>query len=470
MSDSFAINNYRFEEIKSKYLVTTDHGSFVFLNKNDFNLLRDEKIKENSKLFKLLEEKGVVITESNENKIIEEFRNKNSFLFQGTSLHIVIPTLRCNMKCVYCHASSRPINSRGFDMDKNTAKKTVDFIFQSPSKAITIEFQGGEPLLNFEIIKFVVDYANKLNKKHKKNLLFTVVTNLSLMDNKKLKFLMDNNVGICTSLDGPEKLHDRNRKLLGKSNYSYIVKWVSTINKEYRKRKISRKLGALITITKESLKYPKEIVDEYVKLGFDDIHLRFLNNLGDARPVWDSISYSSGDFIGFWKKAVDYIIGLNKKGKKIKERMATIMLKKAFNKRDTGYLDLRSPCGAAIGQLAYNYNGDIYTCDEARMIGEDLFKIGNVKNDKYKDVLTSNQVCSIISASTNEVYICDSCAFKPYCGVCPVCNYAEQGSIIGKISETDRCGIFKAQFDYIFGELQDKKTKDILIKWTKHHV
>lgn len=465
----YVTNSYRAKKLKNYFLVTADHGSFLFLNEKQHNLFRLGKIKQGTTLFNLLKEKGLILTNDNMNQVIEDFRQKNAFLFEGASLHIVIPTLRCNHRCVYCHASSKAQNAKGYDMDEETARKTVDFIFQSPSPYITIEFQGGEPLLNFEIVRYIVDYANELNKKHKKDLLFAIVTNLSLMDDEKLDYLIKNDVGICTSLDGRTELHNKNRISLCKADsYFFVSRGIKKIQQEYKKRKIKRaRVGALITITKTSLKYPKEVVDEYVKFDLKDIHLRFLKNLGDARPVWSEISYSAEQFIDFWKKALDYILELNKKGTFIREQTAVIMLKKIFEKVDPGYLDLRSPCGAAIGQLTYNYNGDIYTCDEARMTGEDIFKIGDVKKNCYKDALTSSGVCAIVASSVNDVQACDSCVFKSYCGLCPVCNYAEQGSIIAKIPQTNRCKIFKAQFEYIFEKLHDNETKKIFLDWIK---
>jgi len=472
MQKNYIINNYRIKKLKDKYLIITDHGSYTFLTKNEYGSLQSGNIIKNKKLFDSLKEKGIILNETNINKIIDKFKEKNAFLFQGTSLHIIIPTLRCNQKCIYCHASSKALNAKDFDMDKKTAKKVIDFIFQSPSEAITIEFQGGEPLLNFPIVKFIIEYARKLNKKYKKSLLFTIVTNLSLMDNKKFEYFIKNNIVICTSLDGHELLNDRNRVFAsGEGTYNILTKWINKIQKRYKKRKVRYLLGALITITRDSLNFPKEIVNSYVNFGLRTIHLRFLNNLGDARPLWNKISYSAEEFIDFWKKAVDYIIKLNKKGILINERTANIMLRKILTGKDPNFVDLRTPCGAAIGQLAYNYNGDIYTCDEGRMISEDLFVLGNVKNNSYKEILTSEQTCGIIAASVNDVFICDNCVYKPYCGLCPICNYAEQGSIIGKIPETNRCKIFKAQFDYIFDKLLfDKEAREVFLKWVTKQV
>ncbi|MAG50269.1 His-Xaa-Ser system radical SAM maturase HxsB [archaeon] len=465
----YQLNNYRIEKINNKFLITTDHGSWCFLNKEDFDLLIKEGFQEKPELFNVLEEKGIILTNENKDKIIKLLKDRFHFLFQGTSLHIIIPTLRCNQKCVYCHASSKPIDDKGEEMDEETAKKTVDFIFQSPSKTIIIEFQGGEPLIKFDIIKYIINYAKKLNKEKKKNLVFTVVTNLTLMNEDKMNYFIENSVGVCTSLDGPAELHNKNRPFMNNvESYKFTEKWIKRFTEEYKKKKIeNRKMNALITITRESLKYPKEIIDKYVELGLKDIHLRFLNNLGDARPVWESINYSPEEFINFWKKSIDYLLEINKKNIFLRERTCFIILRKILTNIDPNFLDMRSPCGAAIGQLTYTPNGDIFTCDEARMVGEDIFKLGNTKKDTYKKILTSRQTCGIITSSINDSQICDSCAYKPYCGICPVCNYMEQGSIIVNILKTARCKIYKAQFTYLFEKLQHPEYKKIFVDWIK---
>jgi His-Xaa-Ser system radical SAM maturase HxsB len=456
--EDFILNNVRIIEIKDKLLVTTDHNDYIFLEKNEYKNLNDKKL--TPKLYSKLEEKGVIITKNNKQTIVKKLKEKYSHTFQGTALHIIETTLRCNQKCIYCHASSMPKNCIEYDMDEKTANKILNFIFQSPSHNINIEFQGGEPLLNFPILKFIVETGKELNKKHKKNLEFTLVTNLFHMDDEKLDFLEKNNIVICTSLDGPKFLHEKNRNL---NTHQPTVDWIDKINE---KRKNSF-VPALPTITRYSLPYHKEIIDEYVKHNIRSIHLRFLNNLGNAKESWEKISYSADEFIEFWKKSIDYIVELNKKGIYLEESLTKIILTK-LSGTDPNYMDLRSPCGAIIGQLLYNHKGDIYTCDEARMLNEDLFKVGNVFEDNYSKVINSNQSCSIISSSINDNQICDYCAYKPYCGICPVCNYAEQKSIISKIPQTIRCKIYKAQFEYIFEKLlENKETKEVFMSWLK---
>lgn len=460
----YILNHTRIKEFdKEHILLTTDYGSWIVLNSEEFKKLNGGEVK--GGLFEKLKEKGIILTEDNIQKVIEAVKDKNFFLFQGPSLHIVVPTLRCNQKCLYCHSKSQPLDAKGYDMDKETAKKVVDFIFQTTSKAITIEFQGGEPLLNFDIVKYIIEYAKKLNKEYKKNLKFDLVTNFTLMDKEKLDYLINERIGICTSLDGPKIVHDKNRPYIGGGgSYDDIVRWADLIKEEN-----SFDLNALMVTTKYSLKYPKEIIDEYLKHEFRMIQLKQLSRLGYAKGTWEKIGYDADEFLDFWKKALDYIIEVNKKGVVFYEFITRHILKKILTNSNSTLLDLMSPCGAAIGQLAYAQDGKIYTCDEARMY--DLFCLGDVKENTMKEVLTSEQTCDIVASSTNDNLLCDACVWKPYCGVCPVCNYSEQGNLIPKLALSNRCKIYKGIFEYIFSKLIfNKEASKVFHSWVEMDV
>lgn len=154
-------------------------------------------------------------------------------------------------------------------------------------------------------------------------------------------------------------------------------------------------------------------------------------------------------------------------GVQIRERYVNLILHKILTHQDPNFLDFRSPCGAVIGQLAYNYNGDIYCCDEGRNF--DMFKLGNVEKHSYKDIVTSTLSQQIIKSSIIENYICDNCVYKPYCGVCPVLNYAEEGNIIPKLGQNSRCKLFKVMFDYVFDKLIfDEQARQIFFDWVNH--
>ncbi len=462
-TEKSAILPYNYGIIGDKYLVTTQFGGWSLLTKKEFLSLSRLGFENKDKLLKTLKKDNVVICQKNFGRILKDYRNLNRFLLQGPSLHIVAVTQRCNHNCVYCQAK-RPDQKQ--DMNRKTAIKVLDFIFKSPSKAISIEFQGGEPLLNWDVVKFMIKEARRLNGEfEKKDLRIALVSNLTLMNKEKLDFLVKNGVSICTSLDGSGKVHDKNRKYVsGKGTYKDVVEKIKEINALYKKRKLKFKINALPTITRHSLPYGKEMINEYVRLGFDIIHLRFMNKLGEAKRNWNDIGYTAKEFIDFWKRGLDYIIELNKKGVKIRERMATIMLVKILRSIDPGYTELMSPCGAGITQLLYDYDGTIFTCDEGRMLGEKLFMLGDVNKNGYKDIFRNENLVGISHASILDNY-CQTCAFKPWCGTCPVVNYADQGGMVPKISETMRCKIYKAQFTYLFNRMQEPDVLKIFKRW-----
>lgn len=456
---------FRFKKIgnEGKYLVTNDYFDWIFVSESDLKLMQEKKSDKNQKLYQLLIDNNFIIDYNNNNskELISRKMSHLSSLYLGPSLHIVVLTKRCNEKCVYCHATSTTQQDKQkFDLSKENAKKFVDIIMSSPSPHLTIEFQGGEPLLNFDVLKYIYEYSTTVNKKVKKDLRHTLVTNLELMDDEKLDFLLKNKIGICTSLDGPKFLHDKLRPSPGiKSTYDNALKWIKQVTKK------GEMIGALVTVSRESLKYPKEIVDEYVNIGYNTIHLRFLNYLGKAIGKWKDIGYTAEEFMEFWKKAMDYIIDLNKKGTFISERTCNTILTKILLKQDPQYLDLMSPCGAIIGQVAYNYDGNIFTCDEARAINSDIFKIGDTKSKSIPEIIKSEKSVEILSCTMNDTYYCDYCAYKPYCGVCPVCNYQETGDLISDVIHSERCKIFMATFDYIFEKMQDPEIAKIFEKW-----
>jgi uncharacterized protein len=445
--EEFILNHYRSRKIKDGHLVTNDWGSWAYLDDIEYGAFRRGAV--DNSLFSLLKERGIALNRKNIGEAILAYRRKCSYLFQGTSLHIVVPTLRCNIRCIYCHAKARPVASEGFDMDEVTAQKTVDFIFQSPSSAYTIEFQGGEPLLRFDIIKYIIDRCLEKNKIFKKSMHFSVVTNMTNMTDEIFKYFKDRNVGICTSIDGPEIVHNANRQ-----EYKKVRDWTEKILKTYT-------LNAMMLTTRHSLNYPKEIVDEYFGLGLPRIWVKPANRLAFADDNWNNIGFTAEEYLKYWSQVIDYIIEKNKE-RQFVENYTRILLKKILTKDCVNFTDLESPCGAAIAQLAYNFNGNIHACDEGRLY--DVFKIGTV-DDKYSDVLSSQGACSIVRASLNDNPVCEVCAYKPYCGLCPVCSYSETQNIITKLPDR-RCKILIGMFDSIFEKLlHDANAREVFYSW-----
>jgi radical SAM protein with 4Fe4S-binding SPASM domain len=184
-----------------------------------------------------------------------------------------------------------------------------------------------------------------------------------------------------------------------------------------------------------------------------------------------SLKYSWGDFVRFYKKALDYILQVNLNGKFFYERTASIFLTKILSDCDPNFLDIRSPCGAGIGQIAYNYNGDVYTCDEGRMlsrIGDESFRIGNVKVDNYSNIISHPTVKAMCIASClDNLPGCSECVYKPYCGVCPLVNYAERGNIFIQPLNSKKCRIQTGILDYLFEKIKIDTYRKVFESWLK---
>lgn len=469
-------NLFRWRKVGPRYVVTNDHGAWEVLDDAQLDLLINGRVKPGTPLYDTLRTKGFLLEDTDLDRVAGDYARKFSFLYRGPVLHIMVVTLRCNEVCSYCHASRANMKETETDMSIPTAEKVVDMIMRSPSDTFTIEFQGGEPLANFEVVQHVVDYGSAKAQAAGKRVMFSLVSNLSLMDDEKLDWLVRNRVQISTSLDGPKDLHDKHRKLSKSSAYDKTVTWMAKINQAYVAAGLDPKLyhvEALATITKDHLGRARDLVDEYVKQGCRAIFLRPLNPFGYAKAHESQSFYSGKDFLQFYREAFEYVLSLNKQGVEILERLGAIFLTKILTPDDPNYLDIRSPCGAGIGQIAYNHDGSIFTCDEGRMVyqmGDEVFKIGHVEHMTLKDVVTHDTVKSLSLASTlDSLPGCSSCAYKPYCGTCPVYNYGEQGNIFPQNATNQRCAIYMGVQDLLFSHLTDgdEQVKDIFRRWVE---
>jgi His-Xaa-Ser system radical SAM maturase HxsB len=463
----------RFREIDGDVLLTNHLGDWTFVSKSDFRGLTRGDMPD--ALRDRLAEKGFLRSRVDLAQAVERFRKKKRFLHYGPNLHILVVTLRCNETCVYCHASRADMDAVHTDMTPETAEKCVDFILQTTSPSVTIEFQGGEPLVNFPVVKHVIEYALAKNRAYGKQLEFTMVTNLALMDEEKLAWLVDHKVQICTSIDGPAPLHEKQRVLVGQSSHRVAAKWIERINAKYIELGLDSTLyhvEALLTTTREALKYPKEIVDTYVSLGCRAIFLRPVDPFGFADRTAKTVEYDRRAYHDFYRTAVEHILDLNRKGEQVLERYAAIFLTKILGDDDPNFLDIRSPSGSGIGALAYDYDGRIFSSDEGRMMaamGDDAFAIGDVRTNKYREVMKHETIRSLVVASIREVQPdCARCAYAPYCGIQPEHSYRTQGTIFGRMPESTVCSVHKGIQDYLFQKLRedDPATVEILRRWT----
>ena len=459
-------------------IFTNDAGAQHMMKRADAERLLAGQLPESSPEVAALDRLGFLRSAPRLDVLADRLRDRRGYLMIGTSLHIMIITLRCDQICGYCHASRTNLDQEGFDMSIDTARQVVDRIFETTSPSLTIEFQGGEPTTNWPVIEFVVGYAQKKNETAGKEISFSLVTNMSQMTDARAEWLLDHGVMMCTSLDGPREVHEGNRHLARGSSYDEVTRWIREINRRHAAR--GRDPGAvyvnaLLTVTRATLDCdPRAVVDEYVNLGLKAIHLRPLNPFGFALKTWQRIGYTAAEYLDWYQRAVDHVIDLNLKGVEILEKKSALYLQKILTDQDPNYMELRSPCGAGVGQLAYNYDGKVYTCDEGRMLGrmgEEIFEVGDIaQGHTHRDFIGHPSVRAMAAASyLDAVPGCSDCAYNPYCGVCPIYNYVEQGDLFGKMPGSDWCKISMGVCDFLFRKLWSggPEVQTLLKRWTQ---
>jgi uncharacterized protein len=316
-------------------------------------------------------------------------------------------------------------------MSRQSADKSLDLVFRSPSADIKIEFQGGEPLLNFDLIKYIVEQAKVRNTEHSKRIEFVVTSNLAFVNDDIVDFLKQNKILVSTSLDGPSFIHNANRPRPGNNSYDMAIAGIRRVRAALGHDRVS----AIMTTTRLSLDHPEAIVDEYVSQGLKTIFLRPISPYGFAIRTKPKTGYEVELFLTFYKRALEHIIELNRRDIDIVESYAQLLLKKILTPFPTGYVDLQSPAGAGIGVAVYNYDGDVYPTDEARMLvemGDRTFRLGNVHANTYEEIFGGEVLRTLVSASCVEsLPVCADCPFQTYCGCDPIENYATQGDIFG---------------------------------------
>jgi His-Xaa-Ser system radical SAM maturase HxsB len=451
-------------------LLTNECGEYEFLPTDAFMAFAQHRLELVHPVFANLKAKHF-LNDSESTLPLEllstKVRTKRSVLEGFTRLHILVVTLRCDHTCPYCQVSRVTEDRVRFDMSLDTATRGVEWIFRSPAKELKIEFQGGEPTLNWPVVTHVVTTASARAEAENREVDYVIATNLSSIDDEMLRFCKAYRIHVSTSLDGPADLHNANRPRPGRDSYERLRGNLD------RARAIlgHDQVSALMTTTPASLQRPKEIIDEYVSLGFDSVFLRPISPYGFASKTRLDKAYSAEHFLDFYKQGLEHIIDLNRRGVAFVESYAQILLRKMLTPYPVGYVDLQSPAGTAIGALVYNYDGNVYASDESRMLaemGDHSFRLGSLATDSYERVMTGPRVRALVEHSCLETMPgCSECAFAPYCGADPIFNWATQADIIGHRPTSEFCRRQMGLFTYLFDRIRhgDTFTRRLFLAW-----
>jgi uncharacterized protein len=459
---------FRFTELDDQsYVATNLAGEFVVLPREVVSRLINHELSDDNPAYVELRARHFLIDNSTtiaRDLLAIKLRSRYERLADFTGLHIFVVSLRCEHSCHYCQVSRQSDNKLQFDMSLADADAALALTLRSPSPDIKIEFQGGEPLLNFGLIQHIVREAKQRNTN--KSIEFVIATNLALVNRDILAFCYEHDIKISTSLDGPRDLHNLNRPRPGNDSYEKTIAGIQLVRECLGREKLS----ALMTTTEASLGRVKDIIDEYLAQGFDGIFLRPLSPYGFAIRTKSYARYNTDRWLNFYKQGLEYIIGLNKQGIAFKEFYASTILAKMFTSRDPGYVDLMSPAGIGIAAVVYNYDGYAYASDESRMLaemGDQHFRLGHVRESSYSDIFLSPKLLEPLEDSfAYSNPMCHDCAFEPYCGADPVFHWTLYKDHVGRKPESEFCRRNMAIFRYLIHLMEtDSFARQLFLAW-----
>src|SRR5499427_3696948 len=217
--------------------------------------------------------------------------------------------------------SRRSVDRDRFDMSEDTAARALRIALAAPAPTIKIEFQGGEPLLNFPRIQQIVEAARR-DAPDGKKLEFVIASNLALLTDEVLDFCRINSILLSTSLDGPVDLHNRNRPRPGGNSHQLAVEGIRRAQTALGLDRV----GALMTTTEASLDRVENIIEEYLRLDLDGIFLRPLSPYGFAVKTKQFAKYGGREWLKFYERGLRYILEVNKKGRHFPEFYARLLL------------------------------------------------------------------------------------------------------------------------------------------------
>lgn len=471
-NDTYYLMPFRFGVINSTLeLLSNDYGDYLVVPRGTAEkvILRKLEKEENIDLyFDLLSHN--MISEHRVPPLMEvletRYQTKKSFLDNFTALHIFVISLRCEHTCHYCQVSRVTQNRETYDMSIKHIDQGIELMMRTPNPHVTMEFQGGEALLAFDRIQYGVLKAKEAAKSNHKKITFVICTNLAPLEDDMLPFILEHDILISTSLDGPEFIHNKNRPRPGKDSHQKTLEGIAKCRTYLGEEKVS----ALTTTTTLSLDHVEEIIDEYLRLDFKNIFLRPISPYGFARFNAKKNQYETDRFLEFYKKGLQKIIEINKNGHFFREDYASIILKKILTPFPVGYVDLQSPAGMLNNVVVFNYNGKIYATDEARMLaetGDDTFLLGELGKNTYEEIFYGEKALEFSEYWANESLTgCSDCVFQSYCGADPVHHYATQGDPYGHRPTSSFCQKNMEIIRYLFEMMHTQpETERIFRSW-----
>ncbi len=368
------------------------------------------------------------------------------------TLHI---TNLCNMNCKYCFAGA------GIDhaivMDMEIVQRVADIISELKTTTVCIDFHGGEPLTQKQLIREIVDYFEQHVKEKKK--VYYVQTNATLIDDATASFLKEHNFIVGVSLDGNRETNDGYRIMAnGEGSWSRIIKGIEVL----KKWKVPFSCLAVVT-------NPSAMLEDYeffVANGIYDI--QFMPVMPQGRAQKESICIKD------WKEYADKEIQVfhrvlddRKMGKPVIHSSSFVLMKKIMMNKDDN-ICMRRPCGAGQDILVIDEGGDIFPCDSLSGIeNQDHTRLGNVKEYGHlNEIAQGEEYQRYVTLIQNSPEKCQTCFCKSIC--CGGCRSDVYNAFGRWDKETPLCEYYQYVIKEYFKVLHERK--EDVIKYLRGRV
>ena len=361
-----------------------------------------------------LRDAGKLFTPDTFEPMAGQLKDKTRGVVKALCLHIAHT---CNLNCSYCFASQGNYHGERAVMSFEVGKRALDFLIENSGtrRNLEVDFFGGEPLMNFQVVKDLVAYARSIEKEHNKNFRFTLTTNGMLIDDDVIDFANREMSNVVLSLDGRKEIHDRYRvDYAGNGSWERIVPKFQRLveargGKEYYMR------GTFTHANPDFLNDIQQMLD----LGFTELSMEPVVTAPD-----DPSALTEEDLpivMEQYEKLAELMLQRDQEGRPFTfyHYMIDLTGGPCIYKRISG-------CGSGTEYMAVTPWGDLYPCHQ--FVGDEKFKLGNIY-----DGVTNTEVQKTFSDC--NVYArpdCSDCWAKLYCsGGCAANAYHATGSVRG---------------------------------------
>ena len=358
-----------------------------------------------------LKEQGDLFTEDAYEQKIFDFK-KRPTVVKALCLHIAHD---CNLACRYCFAEEGEYHGRRALMSYEVGKKALDFLIANSGsrRNLEVDFFGGEPLMNWQVVKDLVAYGREQEKLHDKNFRFTVTTNGVLLNDEIQEFVNKEMDNVVLSLDGRKEINDKMRPFRnGKGSYDLIVPKFQKLAESRNQEKYYIR-G---TFTRNNLDFSNDIL-HFADLGFKQMSIEPV--VGDESDPYAIREEDIPQIKEEYDKLAKIIIEREKEGKGFTffHFMIDLQGGPCVAKRLSG-------CGSGTEYLAVTPWGDLYPCHQ--FVGNEKFLMGNVDTGVVRDDIRDEFKCCNVYAKDK----CKKCFAKFYCsGGCAANSYNFHGNI-----------------------------------------